>query len=87
MTNTDATSYKNQSSAKVIERATKAKKDKHLEACLAPQGSFMLLVYLLDGTACKEAKSYKKRIALLYAQKWERPYSKMVWHVRGRMSM
>ena len=37
--------------------------------------------------ACKEAKSYEKRIAWILAKKYECPYSTMVGYVRGRMSM
>ena len=69
VTDTDAKSYQNQSSLKVLERAAKAKTDTYLEACLAQWRSFMPLVYLLDGMACKEAKAYAKRITLLLAKK------------------
>ena len=50
---------------KVLKRAAKGKKDKYLEDCLVPQGSFMSLLYLVDGVGCKEIKAYKKHIALL----------------------
>ena len=44
VTDTDAKSYQNQSSLKVLERAAKAKTDTYLEACLARWRSFMPLV-------------------------------------------
>ena len=58
-----------------------------MEDCLAPQGSVMPLLYLVDGMACKEVKAYKNHFALLLAKEWERPYSEVVGYVRGRMSM
>ena len=87
VTDTDARSYHNISSAKVLERAAKVKKDKYLEACLQKRRSFMPIVYSVDGMACKEAKAYEKRLASLLATKWDRRYSEMVGFVRGRMSL
>ena len=56
-TDTDTKSYQNQSSAKVLERAARAKKDKYLAACMARRQSFMPLFYSVDGMACTEAKA------------------------------
>ena len=49
--------------------------------------SFTPLVYSVDGMACKEARSFEKRIVSLLADKWERAYSEMVGYVRGQMAM
>ena len=87
ITDTDAKSYQNIASAKVLERAAKVKKDKYLIACLERRRTFMPLVYSVDGMACKEALAFKKRVASLLASKWNRPYSEMVGFVRGRMSL
>ena len=87
ITDTDANSYKDISSSKVLERAAKAKKAKYLQACLDRRRSFKPLVYSVDGIACEEAKAFEKRIACLLAEKWDRPYSEMVGYVRGRMGM
>ena len=87
ITDTDANSYKDISSAKVLERAAKAKKAKYLQACLDRRRSFTPLVYSVDGMVCKEVKAFEKRIACLLAEKWDRPYSEMVGYVRGRMGM
>ena len=37
--------------------------------------------------AGNEAKSFERRIASLLAVKWDRPYSKLVGYVRGRMGL
>ena len=87
ITDTDAKSYQNISSSKVLERAAKVKKDKYLIACLERRRTFMPLVYSVDGMACKEALAFEKRVASLLASKWNRPYSEMVGFVRGRMSL
>jgi hypothetical protein len=87
ITDTDAKSYQNIASAKVLERAAKVKKDKYLIACLERRRTFMPLVYSVDGMACKEALAFEKRVASLLASKWNRPYSEMVGFVRGRMSL
>ena len=55
----------------ILERAAKHKKDTYLEACLARWRSFIRLVYLMDGMACNEAKTYKKRIVLPLVKKCE----------------
>ena len=87
ITDTDAKSYVGSSSAKVLEKAAKAKKDKYLDACLERRKSFTPLVYSVDGMACKEARAFEKRVASLLASKWERRYSEMVGFVRARMSL
>ena len=50
-------------------------------------GEYLPLIYSVDGTACKEARALKKRIASLLAYKWNRPYSELVGYVRARMAM
>ena len=87
ITDTDANSHKDISSAKVLERAAKAKKAKYLQPCLERRQSFTPLVYSVDGMTCKEAKAFSKRIACLLAKKWDRPSSEMVGYMRGRMGI
>ena len=87
ITDTDTPSYKDISSAKVLERAAKAKKSKYLQPCLDQRRSFTPLVYLVDEMACKEAKAFEKRITCLLAEKWDRPYSEMVGYMQVRMGM
>jgi hypothetical protein len=87
ITDTDSKSYASSSSAKVLEKAAKEKKDKYLEACLERRRSFTPLVYSVDGMACKEACAFEKRIASLLATKHDRQYSEMVGFVRARMSL
>ena len=45
ITDTNAKSYHNIASSKVLERAAKVKKDKYLTACLERHRKFMPLVY------------------------------------------
>ena len=85
VTDTDARSYSDLSSSKVLKNVEKIKKDKYFTPCLARPRSFMRLVYSVDGMAGEEAKSSEKRIALLLDGKWDRPYSEMVGYVRGHM--
>ena len=62
VTDTDARSYAQLSSAQVLKAAERIKKDKYLAPCLARRRGFMPLVYLVDGMAGKEAKSFEWRI-------------------------
>ena len=78
ITDTDQPSYKDDSSKKVLEGHVKKKKDKYLQACLNRRRTFTPLVYSVNGMACKEARSFEKRIASLLADKWDRSYSKLV---------
>ena len=87
VTDTDAKSYANSSSAKVLERAAKVKRDKYAEACNERRRSFAALVYSVDGLAGKEARAFERRVASLLGAKWDRPYSEMVNFVRTRMSI
>ena len=70
-----------------MEGHVKKKKDKYLQACLDRRRTFTPLLYSVDGMACKEARSFEKRIASLLADKWDRSYSELVGYVRGRMAM
>ena len=87
ITDTDAKSYAGTSSAKVLEKAAKVKKDKYEAACTARRRTFAPLVYSVDGMACKEALAFEKRVASLMASKHEQRYSEMVGFVRARMSL
>jgi hypothetical protein len=65
----------------------KRKKDKYNAACLERRWSFMPLMYSVDDMACKEARAFDKRVALLLASKWDRRYSEMAGFVQSRMSL
>ena len=62
VTDTDARSYAQLSSAQVLKAAEKVKKDKYLAPCLARWRGFMPLAYSVDGMAGKEARSFEWRI-------------------------
>ena len=87
ITDTDAPSYSDQISKKMLERVAKAKKDKYLQPFMDRRRSFTPLVYSVDGLACNEVKVFEKRIACLLAAKWDRSYSELVGYVQGRMGM
>ena len=58
VTDTDAKFYCSSTSAKVLEKAAREKKAKYEKACLEQQRSLMAQVYLVDGTAGKDARAY-----------------------------
>ena len=87
VTDTDAKSYATSSSAKVLEKAAKRKRDMYKAACLERRRSFVPMVYSVDGMPCKEARAFERRIASMLAAKWERPYSQMCGFVRTRISV
>ena len=79
VTDMDAKSYASCASKKVLERAAKKKKDKYLEACLERRRTFAPLAYSVDGMACKEAKTFEKRVASLLATKLGQQYTAKWW--------
>ena len=87
VTDTDAKSYRNISSAKVLERTANEKIGKYEEACLEQRRSFMALICSVDGMAGKEARAFEKRIAALLAKKWSREYSALAGWVKVRMAL
>jgi hypothetical protein len=84
---TDAKSYGNRESKKVLESAARRKKDKYEEACLERRRDFTPMIYSVDGMADKHARAAEKRIAGLLAAKWTRQYSQMASFVRTRMCL
>ena len=87
ITDTDAKSYGNCSSAKLLERFAREKRDKYEGACLERRKDFTPLCYSVDGMPCEAARSAERRLASLLAAKWDRQYSEMVNFVRTRMSL
>ena len=87
ITDTDAPTYGNRASAKVLESAAKRKKDKYGSACRERRRDFTPLSYSVDGLAGKEARAAEKRLGALLASKWQRPYSETACFVRTRMSI
>ena len=87
ISDTDAKSYADKTSKRVLEDHAKRKKAKYLQSCLDRRRSFAPLVYSVDGMACKEAQAFEKRIVSHLADKWNRPYSELVGYVCRRMAM
>ena len=77
MTDTDAKSYRDSTSAKVLERAAREKRAKYKKACFEQWRSFMALVYSVDGMADKGARAYKKRVVWVAGHATDG--NRMVW--------
>jgi hypothetical protein len=84
---TDAKSYGNCNSKKVLEGAACRKKDKYEEACLELRRDFTPMIYSVDGVADKHARAAEKQIAGILAAKWTQQYSQMASVVRTRMCL
>jgi hypothetical protein len=84
---TDAKSYGNRESKKVLEGAARRKREKYEEACLERRRDFTPMIYSVDGMADKLARAAERRIAGLLAAKWTRQYSQMASFVRTRMCL
>ncbi len=67
---TDARSYGNRKSKKVLESAARRKKDKYEGACLERRRDFTPMIYSVDGMADKHAQAAERRIAGMLAAKW-----------------
>ncbi len=67
---TDAKSYGNRNSKKVLEGTAHRKKDKYEEACLERHRDFTPMIFLVDGMADKHARAAEKQIARILAAKW-----------------
>ena len=87
VTDTDAASYSNRSSAKVLANAEKEKEDKYGKACKDRQRDFCLLVYSVDGLPGKKAKTAERHLATLLAVKWKQEYPEVVNFIRVRMAL
>ena len=87
ITDTESKSYRNRDPEKVLAAQEKEKKDKYLKTCHEMRKDFAPMVYSVDGMAGREARSNEKRLAKLLADKWQMPYSRMVFYVRVRMSL
>jgi hypothetical protein len=87
VTDTDARSYGNRPSAKVLENAEKEKCAKYERACRERQRDFTPLVYSVDGMPGCKAEAAEHQLARILAGKWERQYSDVRNFVRVRMAL
>ena len=69
VTDTDAPSYRNKTSAKVIETAEKDKCNKYKGACAERQRDFVQMVHLVDGLPGQQARAAERRLAVMMASK------------------
>ena len=81
ITDTNANSFVEKTSKKLLETHVTRKKIKCLQACLDRIRIFTPLVYSVNRMACKEARAFEKRIVSLLSDKWNRTYSKLVGYV------
>ena len=72
ITDTDARSYGNTDSRKILECHAREKKSKYEEACLERRRDFTPMVYSVDGLASKETRAAERRLASMLASKWDR---------------
>jgi hypothetical protein len=84
---TDAKSYGNRTSKKVLESPSLRKKSKYEEACLEMCRDFTPMLYSVNGMADKHAPAAEKQIAGILAAKWTRQYSQMASFVRTWMCL
>jgi hypothetical protein len=84
---TDAKSYGNRKSKKVLESAARRKKDKYEGACLKRRRDFTPMIYSVDNMADKHARAAERRITSMLAAKWTRQYSQMACFVRTWMCL
>ena len=87
ITDTDASSYGDKKSAKVLANAEKEKEEKYGKACCNRQRDFTPMVYSVDGMPGRKAKTAERRLAALLAVKWKREYSDVMNFVRVRMAL
>jgi hypothetical protein len=87
VTDTDARSYGNRPSAKVLENAEKEKCTKYERACRERQRDFTPLVYSVDKMPGRKAEAAEHQLARILAGKWEQQYSDVRNFVRVRMAL
>jgi len=81
---TNAKSYGNRTSKKVLESAALRKKNKYEEACLERRRDFTPMLYSVDGMADKH-RAAEKQIAGIFTAKWTWQYSQMARFVQTWM--
>jgi hypothetical protein len=71
----------------VLEGHEREKKKKYIEACLEQRRHFSPFVASTDGLLGKESRTLLKKLSVLLAEKWEKPYSEICGYVNARMSI
>jgi len=87
ITDTDAASWRHMSTAKVLRRQEKEKKDKYGDHCRNAHLDFTPLVFSVDGMEGTEATAARKHLAARLAGKWNLQYSQMCGFVKARLSI
>ena len=82
----DARTYRKKPCAAALRDMEKAKKRKHLAACLQQRRTFVPFVVSADGLIGAEADAVLQQLSRFLAQKWDKPYSTVRGYVTARMS-
>ena len=69
-----------------IKNAEEDKKKKYHHACNERRAAFTPIVTSIDGVFGTEANFFIKRLAERLAEKWEKPYSRVMAWTRTRLS-
>jgi hypothetical protein len=83
----DAKSQQSKDPHKVLEAHEREKKKKYLEACLKQRQHFSPFLVSTDGLLGKESQTWLKKLSVLLAEKWEKPYSEICGYVNAQMSI
>jgi hypothetical protein len=71
----------------VLEGHEREKKKKYLKAYLKQRWHFSPFVVSTNGLLGKESQTLLKKLSVLLAEKWEKPYSEICGYVNARMSI
>ena len=80
ITDTDARSCCNEDIDKVLNAHETEKNDKYLKSCHTLRKDYTPMVYAADESA-------KKYLATSFAEKWNEPYSEMIFYVCVRIAL
>ena len=86
VTDTDASSYGDQTPMAILKRAEAQKKEKYLKACEERRALFTPLCVTVDGMLGLEASRFLKQLSEQLAYKWERSYSTIMSWVRTQLT-
>ena len=86
VTDTDASSYGDQTPMAILKRAEAEKKEKYLKACEERRALFTPLCVTVDGMLGLEASRFLKQLSEQLAYKWERSYSTIMSWVRTQIT-
>jgi hypothetical protein len=72
---------------KVLEAHEREKKKEYLESCLKQHQHFSSFAASTDSLLGKDLQTLLKKLSVLLAEKWEKPYSEICGYVNAWMSI